>query len=389
MIYVAGVYGLGGILNLEESLERRIASILKEAERRGFEAVVFMNEVVGLNPSNFVYVSGPWGLGDEHNTLVFDINGGSTLVFPHWGAKRMEESGLYGKVISIKQEKGHHLRATRQALEGYDPGKICFDLSTLSAQLALRLSKEIGVELDESVDISDHVYRMRAIKDEYELDEIREAIRITEESVMEMVETSKPGSHTADLKKGLDAAMIAKGAIELSFWSSVGFGNGPRGPPRIVKHGDILLTDVGCRVPSGYCSDMGRTWPMTMTPEIRDWLDRVVSAHTKSFENIREGVTGNEVLRRASEINEEHGLEPLVRCGHQIGLDVHDYTMPYAPSFGPIETDDQPLEPGMTLTFEPQHGDAKLGFRSHIEDIVLVTEGDPVCLNTLPWDLTW
>jgi len=88
-------------MNLEESLRRRISSILGEVERRGFEAVVFLNEVIGQNPSNFVYVSGPWGLGDEHNTLVFDVDGGSTLVFPHWGAKRMEESGLYAAMAAL------------------------------------------------------------------------------------------------------------------------------------------------------------------------------------------------------------------------------------------------------------------------------------------------
>ena len=376
-------------MNLEESLKRRISSILAEVEKRGFEAVVFLNEVIGQNPSNFVYVSGPWGLGDEHNTLVFDVDGGSTLVFPHWGAKRMEESGLYERVISIKQEKGHHIRATKKALAKYTSKKVCFDLSTLSAQFALTLGGALGVKLDGAVDISDHVFRLRAIKDEYEIEEIKKAIRITEEAVMEMIAASKPGVHAWDLKKRLDASMIEKGAIEYSFWSSVGFGNGPRRPPRFIKHGDLLLTDVGCRVESGYCSDMGRTWPMTLTSEIKDYLDRMVSAHSESFNNIRAGTTGNEVLRRASEVNREHGFDPLVRCGHQIGLDVHDYSMPFAPSFGPIETDDQPLKPGMTLTFEPQHEDARLGFRSHMEDIVLVTEGDPVLLNTLPWDLTW
>jgi len=376
-------------MNLEESLERRISSILGEAKRRGFEAVVFMNEVIGQNPCNFVYVSGPWGLGDEHNTLVFDVNGGSAVVLPHWGAKRMEESGRYDRVFAIKQEKGHHLRATREALKGYDLDKVCFDLSTLSWQMAHRLEETLGISLTPEKDISDHVFRLRTIKDEFEIQEIKRAICITEEAVMEMVAASKPGVHTWYLKKRLDAAMIEKGAIEFSFWSNVGFGNGPRRQARTVKHGDILLTDVGCRVDTGYCSDMGRTWPMALTPDVKDYLDRMISAHAASFKNIRAGTTGNEVLRRASEINQEHGLEPLVRCGHQIGLDVHDYTMPFAPSFGPIDTDNQPLRPGMTLTFEPQHEDARLGFRSHMEDIVLVTEGDPVLLNSLPWDLTW
>ena len=76
-------------MNLKESLKRRIDSILEEAANRGYKAVAFLNEVIGQNPSNFVYVSGPWGLGDEHGTLVFDVDGGSTVVIPHWGAKRM------------------------------------------------------------------------------------------------------------------------------------------------------------------------------------------------------------------------------------------------------------------------------------------------------------
>tara|TARA_B100002003_G_C14010059_1_gene487316 strand:+ start:61 stop:447 length:387 start_codon:yes stop_codon:yes gene_type:complete len=128
---------------------------------------------------------------------------------------------------------------------------------------------------------------------------------------------------------------------------------------------------------------------MDLTPVVKDWLDRILMAHEESFANIKAGTTGNTVLRKASEINQEHGLEPLLRCGHQIGLDVHDYTMPYAPNFGPIETDNQLLKPGMTLTFEPQHKDSELGFQSHIEDIVLVTKGEPMRLNKLPWDLTW
>jgi Xaa-Pro aminopeptidase len=378
---------LGVILNLKESLDRRVKSVLNEVKNRGFEAVVFLNEVTGQNPSNFIYISGPWGLGDEHNTIVLDVDGGSTVVLPHWGAGGMKESGRYDKVIPIKQEKGHHIRATKEALKGYNLGKVCFDLSTLSAQFALILQGSLGINLDETVDISDHVFKIRSIKDDYEIEQIKDAIRITEEAVMEMIEASKPGVHTWDLKKRLDSAMIAKGAIEFSFWSNVGFGKGPRRPSRIVKKDDILLTDVGCRVPSGYCSDMGRTWPMKKTPEIKDWFDRIFSAHSESFKNVRAGVTGNEVLRRASDINIEYGLEPLVRCGHQIGLDVHDYTMPFAPSFGPIDTDNQPLKKGMVLTFEPQHEDTKTGYRSHLEDIVLVTDGDPLNLNTLPLEV--
>ena len=376
-------------MNLEESLKRRIDSILGEAQRRGFETVVFLNEVINQNPSNFVYVSGPWGLGDEHGTLVFDADGGSTAVMPHWGAGRMEESGRYGKVIAVKQEKGHHVRGTVEALAGYDREKICFDLSTLSAQFAHQMGDALKIKLTPDRDISDHVFRLRSIKDDFEIAEMRRVIALTEEAVLELMQETTPGKHTLTLKKKLDAAMIEKGAAGFSFESSLSFTRGPRRPYGVIKHGDLLSLDVGARVESGYCSDMGRTWPIGVDSEVRGFLERMVAANEEGMSNIREGVSGNEVLAKANEINAEYGFEPMVRCGHQIGLDCHDYTMPFATSFGPIETDAQPLRAGMTLTFEPPHTDAKLGMRSHLEDIVLVTKGDPVNLNQMPWDLLW
>jgi Xaa-Pro aminopeptidase len=376
-------------MNLEESLKRRIDSILEETQRRGFEVVVFLNEVINQNPSNFVYVSGPWGLGEEHGTFVLDVDGGSTVVMPHWGAGRMEESGRFGRVIAVKQEKGHHVRGTVEALAGYDRDKICFDMSTLSAQFAHQLGDTLGLKLTPDKDISDHVFRLRSIKDEYEIAELRRVIAITEEAVLELMQETRPGMHTLKLKKRMDAAMIEKGAVGSSFESSLSFTRGPRRPYGIIKHGDLLSLDVGARVDTGYCSDMGRTWPIRMDPDLKGFLERMVAANAEGMKNIREGVSGNEVLAKANEINAEYGFEPMVRCGHQIGLDCHDYTMPYAPSFGPIETDSQPLKAGMTLTFEPPHTDSKLGMRSHLEDIVLVTKGDPVNLNEMPWDLLW
>jgi Xaa-Pro aminopeptidase len=386
---IAGDVFLVHKLNLEDSLRRRISLILSEVEARGFEAVVFLNEVIGQNPSNFVYVSGPWGLGDEHGTLVFDVDGGSTVVMPHWGAKAMEESSHYDRVIAIKQEKGHHIKGTMEAIVGYDPKNVCFDLSTVSTQLSYKLGEALGISLTPDRDVSDHVFRLRAIKDDFEIAEIKRAITITEEAVMELIQGSLPGVNTWDLKKKLDASMIERGAYEFSFNSSIRFARGPGRPYDVIRHGDMLRVDVGCRVETGYCSDMGRTWPITMDADVRDYLDRAVAAHGEAMKNIKAGVSGNEVLERASEINLEYGFEPLVRCGHQIGLDCHDYTMPYSPSFGPIETDSQPLEKGMTLTFEPQHTDSKMDMRSHIEDIVLVTEREPVILNELPWKVTW
>ncbi len=58
-------------------------------------------------------------------------------------------------------------------------------------------------------------------------------------------------------------------------------------------------------------------------------------------------------------------------------------------NFGSVEKDKQPLREGMTLTYEPPHGQAKKSLRTHFEDIVLVNKGEPIVLNELAWDFLW
>jgi len=373
-------------LNQKDSVNRRRRSILQEAEKRGFEAVVFFNEVIRQNPSNTIYVL-PIALGDEHQTLVMDTGGDTTLVMPHWGAPRVEASGEFSKVIAIRQEKGHHIQGTMEALKPYKPGKVCFDLSTVSAQMAYRMTRELGAPLTPERDISDHVFRLRSVKDEYEISEIRRATSITEAAFMMLIEETHPGRSVEDMKRELDANMIELGAYEFSFNSSIGFIKGNK--TEYLKHGDALSLDVGLRVETGYCSDMGRNWHVTWEKETEDYMDRAMQAQVEGIKNIREGVTGNQVLEKANEINAELGFLPMPRTGHQIGLDVHDYTMPHATNFGEIEEDSLPLKAGMTLTYEPQRRDAKTGFRGHIEDVVLVTKDEPICLNQMPYRVTW
>ncbi len=373
-------------MNQEESIARRRKELLREIERRGFETIIIINEVVNQNPGNFIYLC-PQGIGDEHQSLLLSVNGDTTLVCPHWGAKQVEESGKYSKVVAVRQEKGHHMRGTQVALTGHNPDRVCFDLSTMSSHFAYALADTLHVKIDPKRDLSDHIYTMRSIKDEYEITEMRRAVNITENAVYELIQGTVPGADTWKLKKRLDAKLIELGALDHSFDSTISFCGGPRRTYGTIKHLDILSVDVGVRVDSGYCSDMGRTWPITLDANAKDFLDRVVKVQREGIKHIREGVSGNEVLRHANSLHEEMGFESTPRCGHQIGLDVHDYTMPYATNFGSIETDALPLKAGMTLTYEPIRVDPKLGMRSHVEDIVLVTKGDPVILNKMPWDV--
>jgi Xaa-Pro aminopeptidase len=344
-------------MNQKKSIERRRKTILKDIQERGYEVAVFFNEVIRQNPSNTIYVM-PEALGDEHQTFIMDADGETTLVTPHWGAPRIRASGEYNEVIAIKQEKGHHINGTLEALKKYTKDKICYDLSTVSAQMWYRIASELGVPATPERDISNPVFRLRTIKDDFEVKEISNAIEITEAAFHILIEETNPGGSVYGMKKELDSNMIELGAYEYSFDSSIGFIKNNK--TEFLKHGDALSLDVGVRLKTGYCSDMGRNWHVTWEQETEDYMDRAMQAQIEGINGIKPGMTGNEVLEHANLLNKELGFKETVRTGHQIGLDVHDYTMPYAPSFGPIITDNQPLKPGMTLTYEPNRRDLKL-----------------------------
>lgn len=377
-------------MNKNESIKRRIEAIIEEIKKRDFDTIIFINEVINQNPSNFIYISGSWGYGEEHCSIIIDVNGQSSAIVPHWSAKNIEELEVYDHIIPIKQEKGHHIRATRKTIERYyDARRICFDLSTMSAQFALQLFKNLNINLLEEIDISDYIYKLRAIKDEYEINQLKKAIQITEQAILDSTLLAKPGTHIAELKRRLDAKMIELGAVEFAFDSSISFSRGLKRQSSIIKYGDMLSIDIGCRVSSGYCSDMGRNIPTSLDAEVKEFLDRAVEAHKEGIKFIKEGAIASDVLKESNRINKEYGFEPIIRCGHQIGLDCHDYTMPYAPNFGPIDTDQQYLLKGMTLTYEPPHIDKKKLLRTHFEDIILVGENGPIILNQLPWNFLW
>jgi Xaa-Pro aminopeptidase len=373
-------------MNQKTSIKRRREGIIERVQERGYEVVVFFNEVIRQNPSNTIYLM-PEALGDEHQTFIMDAAGGTTLVMPHWGAQRVCESGDFTNVIAIKQEKGHHIKGTMEALKPYNKKKICFDLSTVSAQMWYRIASELGVRATSERDISDIVFELRSIKDDFEIEEITRAIEITEEAFYLLIEETNPGRNLVNMKQELDSNMIELGAYEFSFDSSISFIK--QNKTDYLKHGDALCLDVGVRVRTGYCSDMGRNWHVTWERSTEDYMDRAMQAQIEGIKGIKPGMTGNQVLKNANEVNRELGFSEMVRTGHQIGLDVHDYTMPFATNFGPIETDNQQLEPGMTLTYEPQRRDPETGYRGHIEDIILITSNGAKCLNQMPYRLTW
>lgn len=154
-----------------------------------------------------------------------------------------------------------------------------------------------------------------------------------------------------------------------------------------LNPGDLLLADVGAEAPSGWASDITRTWPVSgqFTAPQRDLYDLVLAAHDACIAAARPGVEYRDlhllacrtlaaglvdlgILRGDPDALVERGVHALFfphGVGHLLGLDVHDMedlgdVAGYAP--GRSRSDrfglkflrlDRPLAANMVVTIEP------------------------------------
>jgi Xaa-Pro aminopeptidase len=261
-------------------------------------------------------------------------------------------------------------------------GRVGFEAPALTYQ-GWQALQAAGLEL---VPRTGLVERLRAVKEEHELAAIREAVRITDAVYAAFAEERFVGRTERDLAWRMEQLFHEHGAHAVAFEIIVGSGPTgalPHGRPtdRVIEPNTTVVVDAGCVV-DGYNSDSTRTFATGELPDdLAEAYEVCRRAQLAGLEAMRAGVTGADADGAARSVIEDAGLGERFGhgLGHGVGLNVHE-----APSARP-ESEDV-LAPGNVVTCEPGiylpgHG----GIR--IEDIVLVTEGDPEVLGSYTKDL--
>jgi Xaa-Pro aminopeptidase/Xaa-Pro dipeptidase len=228
---------------------------------------------------------------------------------------------------------------------------------------------------------------LRAVKDESEIDRIREAARIAGEALAAVREMIRPGVREKEIALELEYRMRRDGAEQVSFETIVAAGANsalPHATPgrRAIADGDCVLIDYGA-VCDGYHSDETCTFVVGRASEHQREVYRLVlEAHDRAIRAIRAGVSCGEIDRIARLCLVEAGLGGLFShgAGHGVGLDVHE-----APRLAAGR--EEILRAGMVVTVEPGvYLPGVWGIR--IEDTVLVTEEGCEILTRTSKDLT-
>ncbi len=224
---------------------------------------------------------------------------------------------------------------------------------------------------------------LRMIKEPYELDLMRKAVKITTDGLEAMMKNARPGMYEYELEAYFDFVLTKNGVTDKAFKTIVA--SGERGTILhysknncMTKDGDLVLVDCGAQY-GWYCGDITRTFPVNgkYTPLQKQIYDIVLEGQRRVIETIKPGVK----FSRLNETLKEFYFEELKNLGlvsspeevskyyfhgvsHYLGAETHDIGR-----YG-----DRTLVPGMVLTVEPGLYIEEYGIGIRTEDDALVTE---------------
>ena len=238
----------------------------------------------------------------------------------------------------------------------------------------------------EFVPASELLTELRQVKDAEELAAMKEAQRITDEALLEILNFLRPGLTESEVAARLTYIMAGKGAERNSFDPIVACGPNGSKPhavpgPDVIEKGQFVTMDFGCKV-GGYCSDMTRTVAIGQPSEEMEFVyNTVLKAQLTGIATAHAGVTGQEVHEAAAKVIADAGYGDYFGhgFGHSLGIEIHEN-----PNFS--SRNDKPIPAGALLSAEPGiYIPGKFGVR--IEDVIMLTEDGCIDITHSPKQL--
>lgn len=324
------------------------------------------------NPVNVRYLT---GLSSSNAYLVVDPDGSTTVYADFRYAEAASQLEGVTFVETPRDVVGELAKLLTGQRIGIEPTHL-----TVARWTVLRSA---GVDV---VAAGGEVERLRANKDEAELDAIRRAAAVSDRVFAELAREQFTGRTDREVAWWVERRLREEGAHGLAFDSIVA--SGPQGARPHASPGDhviaartLVTVDAGCVV-DGYRSDCTRTFATGELPdELAQAFALVAQAQLDGLAAVRPGASGREVDAASRLAIEEAGLGWAYGhgLGHGVGLDIHE-----APVLRP-ESDDV-LEVGNVVTVEPGLYLPGVG-GCRVEDLVVVTESGCERLTTVRKDL--
>ncbi|MCX8033817.1 MAG: aminopeptidase P family protein [Thermodesulfovibrio sp.] len=247
-------------------------------------------------------------------------------------------------------------------------------------------SKLSEIKEIELIPQSNLIENIRVIKENKEIESIKEAIKRAENAFLEIKSNIREGISERKIAILLEYEIKKQGAEELPFSVIVASGSNSsmphwRNSDKLLKKGDFVIIDWGAEY-KGYYSDITRTFIIGKASKKQIEIYNTVNhARAQAISSISKGIKAKKIDVKARNLIKHSGYGKNFRhaTGHGVGMEIHEFPKINMQS-------EEIIQPGMVFTIEP--GIYIEGFGGvRIEDMVVVRDNSTEILTTLSTDL--
>ena len=276
------------------------------------------------------------------------------------------------------------------AERGLDTGRLAVDQANISFVQSIQDNLP-GIEL---VDGDTIMQQARWVKSDLEVAVIEEACAIGDSVTQRALDETRAGRRELEVAADAMQTLFRLGG-EMAHVITPFVASGEHmSPPhrlatdKIIRNQDLCFIDIGAMW-NGYFADIGRTTIVgTPSPMQKKIYTAVYEGLMAGIEQMRPGKTNKDCAEAIIAKIAEHGFEDhlfSLFIGHGIGMGANEppyigETLPGAPTYE--------FRPNMVFAVEPLVWvpDVRGGGGVRIEDMVLITDGDPHLLSRVEYE---
>jgi len=368
------VIGSGRDAVPQEEVDRRYARVREAMARDGLDAVIVSGSEYSGFEGAVTWMSG-FVIVHRYAYVLLPLEGDPTIVFP----REARYVGEHGTTWIDEQEfvdlpgewLADRVRGKRVGVYGLDYVMTVRDFRALDGAAEI-VPWDLGF---------DHA---RAVKSDFELESVRESVRINTEGFWRFVEAFEVGKSEREILAPCEQYFVSQGCGRLTMDMVLVGENGAALPEfkiagdRPVRATDMMLPSLEIAGPGGHWVEVSRAiCPGEPSDETKRMLDAYEEYYEAARGVLRDGATAHDAHRAVSKGFIDRGWALGHVTGHSIGM-----TMIEFPKVG--EGVDTVLRSGMVLSMHPhvisEDGQACL----YMQDTWLVTADGGVPLADLP-----